>query len=46
MLEFLVWTVGGGFVALGCMFYDMWQSRKGEDKVSQCRKLYENKYPQ
>ena len=37
--DFFMWVIVGGFFALGCAFYDMWKSRKGEDIASQSRRI-------
>ena len=36
--EFFFWIILGIYVALGCAFYDMYLSTKGEDKVSQIKR--------
>lgn len=38
MIQFIVWVVVGGFVALTYAIYEMvWLSPRGEDKVSKIR---------
>lgn len=37
--DFFMWVIVGGFVCLFAAFYDMWQSRKGKDILSESRKI-------
>ena len=38
-VDFFMWVIVGGFVCLFAAFYDMYQSRKGKDIVSQSRRI-------
>ena len=37
--DFFMWCILGAYVMIGVMFYDMYQSRKGKDIVSQSRRI-------
>lgn len=37
--DFIVWVIGGGIVCLIAAFHEMWLSRTGRDKLSECKKI-------